>query len=89
MLNEEEKRIDGKEIIKTYLLCPYCGEKYTVCFNSYSTLVLAKQICRQIAQLQTIKDVKQYERKSKDIRKKQNRLEREMKILREKYSKEF
>ena len=85
-MKEETKIIEGQEIIHTFLQCSHCGMVYTVCYDSPSTLVLKKQICRHTAMLQTIRDEHQYKRKLKDIEKRQKRLEREMKILQSKYS---
>lgn len=89
LLKEQTKQIDGQEIIRTYIECPHCKAQYTVCYDCQSTLVLKKQIRRHTAMLQTIKDENQYRRKLKDIEKKQKRLEREMKVLQTKYSKQF
>lgn len=88
-MKEQTKQIDGREIIKTYIECPYCKEQYIVCFDCQSTLSLKKQIRRHISMLQTIRDENQYKRKLKDIHKKQKRLEREMNLLQTKYQKEF
>lgn len=88
-MKEETKTIEGQEIIHTFLQCSHCGIIYTVCYDSPSTLVLKKQICRHTAMLQTIRDEHQYKRKLKDIEKKRKRLEREMKILQSKYSPYF
>lgn len=89
LLKEQTKQIDEQEIIKTYIECPYCKTQYTVCYDCQSTLVLKKQIQKHITMLQTIKDKNQYKTKLKNIEKKQKRLEREMKILQTKYSKQF
>lgn len=89
LLKEEEKTIEGQKVIYTYLQCPYCKKVFTVCYNTESTLVLSKQIRKHISLLQTIKDEKQYERKLKEVKKKQKRLEREMKINQTKYSMYF
>ena len=89
MLKEQEKQIDGQSVIRTYLQCPHCDAQYDVCYDSPSTLVLKKQIRKHTVMLGTIRDETQYKRKLKDIRKKQKRLEREMKILQTKYYKYF
>lgn len=88
-LKEDTKQIEGNEITHTYLQCPYCETKYSVCFDDTSTIVLKKQIRKHVALLNTIKDPKQYEKKLKDIKKRQRRLERETKILETKYHKYF
>ena len=89
VLKEQEKQIDGQDVIRTYLQCSHCGAQYNVCYDSPSTIVLKKQIRKHTAILGTIRDETQYKRKLKDIRKKQKRLEREMKILQTKYYKYF
>lgn len=88
-MKEDTKQIEGNEIIHTYSQCPDCKTKYSVCFDNTSTIVLKKQIRKQIALLRTIKDSKQYEKKLKDIKKRQRRLERETKMLETKYHKYF
>lgn len=89
LLKEEQKKIDGKEITCTFIQCPNCGEKYIVCYDDVSTVVLKKQIRKHVEMLKTIKDSKQYESKLKNIKKKQKRLERETKLLEKKYHKYF
>lgn len=89
LLKEKTKQIGGTTIIHTFLQCPKCGEVYTVCYNSNSTLTLAKQIRKRTAELRNIKDEKQYGKKLKEINKKQKRLEKEMKILQTKYQEYF
>ena len=51
-------------------------------------LVLKKQIKKRTEELKTIKNESQYKRKLKDISKKQKRLERETKILENKFIKQ-
>lgn len=89
LLKQETKEVEGVEITHTYLQCPNCGEVYTVCYDSIATIVLKKQIRKCVVALQTIKDNRRYEQKLKEIKKKQNRLERETNILQSKYCKYF
>lgn len=89
LVKQETKHIDGNEIIHTYIQCPNCKTKYSICYDDISTLVLKKQIRKHTRLLGCIKDKKQYDEKVKDVRKKQNRLERETNILEAKYHKYF
>lgn len=89
LLKEEQKKIDGKEITCTFIQCPNCGEKYIVCYDDVSTIVLKKQITKRVEMLKTIKDSKQYESKWEIIKKKHKRLKRETKLLEKKYHKYF
>ena len=84
-MKEETKKIDGQEITRTYFECPHCGEQYNVCYDSQSTLALKKQIRKNVEDIKTIRDQKKYYEKQQIIKKKQKRLEREMKILQSKY----
>lgn len=88
MLKEEQKKIDGIEVTRTFLECPECGQQYNSFYDSQSTLVLKKQIKKRTEELKTIKNESQYKRKLKDISKKQKRLERETKILENKFIKQ-
>lgn len=88
LLKEEEKAVEGQNIIRTYMECPYCKKQYDISYDSQSTLVLKKQIRRKQYALGTIKDEKQYNRELRGISKRKNRLDREMKILQSKYRRE-
>ena len=89
LLKEETKKIDGQEITRTYFECPHCGEQYNVCYDSQSTLALKKQIRKNVEDIKTIRDQKKYYEKQQIIKKKQRRLEREMRILQTKYAENF
>lgn len=89
MLKQEQKVVDNTEVIKTFIECPFCGERFSAYYDTQSTLVLKKQIRKHIAKLQTIRDEHQYKKELKAVEKKQKRLERETRILETKYNKEF
>ena len=89
MLKEQRKTLDGVEVTKTYVECPYCKSQFNAYFDTQATLVLKKQIRKHMAKLQTIKDNHQYLKEEKAIEKKQRRLGRETNILFAKYNKEF
>lgn len=88
-IEEQTKTINGVEVVKTYFSCPCCGTKYTICYDTTSTFALKKQIKKKIAQLGDIRDPKQYQRKLTNIKKSQNRLQKEQKIIQSKYCGEF
>lgn len=73
----------------TYIQCPYCLEKYIICFNTHDTVVMSKKIKQMIQELSTIKNPKQYARKLRTIKKKQKLLEKTMEELEMKYTKYF
>ena len=47
LLKEEEKAVEGQNIVRTYMECPYCKKQYDISYDSQSTLVLKKQIRRK------------------------------------------
>lgn len=89
MLKQEQKIVNNTEVIKTFIECPFCCERFGAYYDTQSTLVLKKQIRKHIAKLQTIRDEHQYKKELKAVEKKQKRLERETRILETKYNKEF
>lgn len=88
VLKEQNKKVDGMNITRTFIECPNCGAQYTCYYDSQSTIVLKKQIRKQVSMLNEITDEKKREKKLKEIKKKQNRLSREEKILQTKFEKE-
>lgn len=88
-MKEQIKQFGEQLIIKTYFECPHCRQQYVVCYDNNSTLTLKKQICRLTANIRATRDTKCYERVLKIIKTKQNRLEREMRVLQTKYAMQF
>ena len=88
-LYEQTKSVEGNEVIRTYLKCPYCKEVYTVCYDTQATLALKKQIRKNTALLSQIKNETKYKNELKRIEKRQRRLSKEMKVVETKYKEEF
>lgn len=89
MLKEQEQTINNHLVIKTYLECPYCKTQYVVCYDDQSTLSLKKQIIKYIARIGTISEEHEYNRNMKIIKKKQNQLEKKVRLLQSNYAKYF
>lgn len=88
-LHEQTKNIEGNEVIRTYLKCPYCKETYSVCYDTQATLVLKKQIRKNTALLSQIKNEQKYKNELKRIEKRKIRLSKAMKVVETKYKEEF
>lgn len=83
---QETKTVDGEEIAKTYLECPFCKKVYPICYDNQATVRIKKQIRRLSYSLGTAVG-KEYQNKIDSFRKKQNRLKHLNRMLELKYEK--
>ena len=86
---EQNKKFGNLKVTKTFLMCPYCHTKFTICFDTDATLSKKKQIRKNTALLKTITDEREHKKQVKIIEKRKKKLEREMKILQTKYARDF
>lgn len=86
---EQNKVFDGLKVTKTFLRCPYCRKHFVICYDTDATIAKKKQIRKKTVLLSNITNEKEYRKEQKNIEKRKNKLEREMKLLQTKYSRKF
>ena len=82
MIKEENKQVGKQNITRTFLVCPNCGKQYDSYYDNQKTLILKKQIRKELETNETNK-----ERILKGIEKKKRRLKKEERILQTLYNK--